>query len=325
MRRRQFITLLGGAAAWPFAARAQQPKMPVIGFLRNSSPDGSANLLSALRRGLNEGGYIEGQNLLIEYRWSENRDRLPELAADLVRRQRALIVASGIGAALAAKAATPTIPIVFATGDDPIHVGLVASLNRPGGNLTGIFFNNGADVESKQVGLLREVLPNAVVMGVLVNPKGPQAGFQARNAQVAAQELGMSALILNASSEADFDMIFATLAQKRAGALLITGDAFFTGQLDRLAALMARQGIPAIHGLREFAAAGGLMSYGASITDAYRQAGIYTGKVLKGARPADLPIQQPTKYELVLNLKTAKALGLTIPPGVLAIADKVIE
>jgi putative ABC transport system substrate-binding protein len=325
MRRRQFITLLGGAAAWPFAARAQQPKMPVIGFLRNSSPDGSANLLSALRRGLNEGGYIEGQNLLIEYRWSENRDRLPELAADLVRRQRALIVASGIGAALAAKAATPTIPIVFATGDDPIHVGLVASLNRPGGNLTGIFFNNGADVESKQVGLLREVLPNAVVMGVLVNPKGPQAGFQARNAQVAAQALGMSALILNASSEADFDMIFATLAQKRAGALLITGDAFFTGQLDRLAALMARQGIPAIHGLREFAAAGGLMSYGASITDAYRQAGIYTGKVLKGARPADLPIQQPTKYELVLNLKTAKALGLTIPPGVLAIADKVIE
>ena len=326
MRRRQFITLLGGAAAWPFAARAQQPKMPVIGFLRNSSPDGSANLLSALRRGLNEGGYIEGRNLLIEYRWSENRfDRLPELAVDVVRRQCALIVAAGNAAALAAKAATPTIPIVFATGDDPIHVGLVASLNRPGGNLTGIFFNNGADVESKQVGLLREVLPNAVVMGVLVNPKGPQAGFQARNAQVAAQALGMSALILNASSEADFDMIFATLAQKRAGALLITGDAFFTGQLDRLAALMARQGIPAIHGLREFAAAGGLMSYGASITDAYRQAGIYTGKVLKGARPADLPIQQPTKYELVLNLKTAKALGLTIPPGVLAIADKVIE
>jgi putative ABC transport system substrate-binding protein len=327
LRRREFISLLGGAAAaWQFAARAQQPAMPVIGFLRGSSPDGSANLLSALRRGLNEGGYIEGQNLLIEYRWSENRfDRLPELAADLVRRQCALIVAAGNAAALAAKAATPTIPIVFATGDDPIHIGLVTSLNRPGGNLTGIFFNNGADVESKQVGLLREVLSNAVVMGVLVNPKGPQAGFQARNAQVAAQALGMSALILNASSEADFDMIFATLAQQRAAALLIAGDAFFTDRLDRLAALTARRGIPSIHGLREFAASGGLMSYGASITDAYRQAGIYTGKVLKGARPADLPIQQPTKYELVLNLKTAKALGLTFPPGVLAIADEVIE
>src|SRR5262245_56161479 len=325
MRRRSFITLLGGAAVWPLAARAQQPTMPVIGFLRNSSPDGSANLLSALRRGLNEEGYIEGQNLLIEYRWSENRDRLPELAADLVRRQCALIVAAGNAAALSAKAATPTIPIVFATGDDPIHIGLVTSLNRPGGNVTGIFFNTGADVESKQVGLLREVLPNAVVMGVLVNPKGPQAGFQVRNAQAAAQALGISALILNASSENDFEAAFAALTQQRAGALLITGDALFTGHVDRLAALTIRQGIAAVHGLREFAAAGGLMSYGASITEAYRQAGIYTGKVLKGTRPADLPIQQPTKYELVLNLKTAKALGLTIQPGVLAIADEVIE
>jgi putative ABC transport system substrate-binding protein len=325
MKRREFITLLVGAAAvWPVAARAQP--LPVIGFLRNSSLEGSAHLLSALRRGLNEAGYIEGQNLVTEYRWSGNRlDRLPALAADLVRRQCALIIAGGNAAALAAKAATTTIPIVFATGDDPINIGLVASLNRPGGNVTGIFFYSGADLQSKQLELLREVVPSTGVKGVLVNPRSPQAESQARNAQVAARALGLSTLILNASSENDFDMAFATLAQQQAGALLITGDALFTGHVDRLVALTARQGIPAIHGLREFAAAGALMTYGASISDAYRQVGIYTGKILKGAKPAELPIMQPTTFELVINLKTAKALGIEIPATLLARADEVIE
>jgi putative ABC transport system substrate-binding protein len=326
MKRRDFITLLGGAAAWPLAAHGQQAAIPVIGFLRNSSPDASTNLLAALRRGLNEASYIEGQNLAIEYRWSDDRsDRLGALAADLVRRQCALIVAAGNAAALAAKAATPTIPIVFATGDDPIQVGLVASLNRPGGNVTGIFFNTGADLESKQLELLREALPNAAVIGVLVHSKSLQAEFKAKNAQAAAQALGMSALILTVSSENDFEATFAALAQQRADALLVTGDAFFTGHVDRLATLAIRQRIAAVHGLREFAAAGGLMSYGASITDAYRQAGVYAGKVLKGAKPADLPIMQPTTFELVLNLKTAKTLGLDVPWFLQQRADEVIE
>jgi putative ABC transport system substrate-binding protein len=326
MKRRAFITLLGGTAAWPLVAHGQQAAIPVIGFLRNSSPDASTNLLAALRRGLNEAGYIEGQNLAIEYRWSDDRsDRLGALAADLVRRQCALIVAAGNAAALAAKAATPTIPIVFATGDDPIQVGLVASLNRPGGNVTGIFFNTGADLESKQLELLREALPNAVVIGVLVHSKSPQAEFQAKNAQAAARALGMSALILNVSSENDFEAAFAALAQQRANALLITGDAFFTGHVDRLAALTIRQRIAAVHGLREFAAAGGLMSYGASITEAYRQAGVYAGKILKRTKPADLPIMQPTRFELVLNLKTAKTLGLDVPWFLQQRADEVIE
>jgi len=324
--RRELLVALGGAAAWPLAAHAQQAAMPVIGFLRNSSPDASTNLLAALRRGLNEASYIEGQNLAIEYRWSDDRsDRLGALAADLVRRQCALIVAAGNAAALAAKAATPTIPIVFATGDDPIQVGLVASLNRPGGNVTGIFFNTGADLESKQLELLREALPNAAIIGVLVHSKSPQAEFQAKNAQAAAQALGMSALILNISSENDFEAALASLAQQRADALLITGDAFFTGHVGRLAALTIRQGIAAVHGLREFAAAGGLMSYGASITEAYRQAGVYAGKILKGTKPADLPIMQPTRFELVLNLKTAKTLGLDVPWFLQQRADEVIE
>ena len=304
MRRRDFVALLGGAAAaWPMAARTQQA-MPVIGFLRNSLPAGSGHLLSALRQGLNEGGYVEGRNALIEYRWSEDRDQL---------------------AALAAKAATATIPIVFATGDDPIHVGLVGSLNQPGGNLTGVYFYSGADLQSKQLGLLRELVPSAVLIGVLINPTSPQADSQARNAQVAARALGASTLTLNTSSQDDFDMAFATLAQQGAGAMLIAGDAFFTGHVDRLVALTIRQRIPAIHGLREFAAAGLLMTYGANIADAYRQVGVLTGRVLKGAKPAELPVMQPTKFEFVLNLKTAKALGLEIPPTLLARADEVIE
>jgi putative ABC transport system substrate-binding protein len=327
LSRREFITLLGGAAiASPVAARAQQLAMPVVGFLRNSSLDGSVHLLSALRRGLNDGGHIEGQNLLVEYRWSDNQlDRLPALAADLVRRQCAVIVAGGNAAALAAKAATATIPIVFATGEDPINIGLVPSLNRPEGNVTGIFFYSGTDLQSKQLELLREVVPNTRVIGVLVNPKSPQAEFQATNAQEAARALGLSTSILNVTSENDFDRAFATLAQQQVGALLITGDALFTGQVERLIALSARHRIPAIQGLREFAAAGALMTYGASITDAYHEVGVYTSKILKGTKPAELPIMQPTKYELVINLKTAKALGLEIPPTLLTRADEVIE
>ena len=325
MRRRDFVALLGGAAAaWPMAARTQQA-MPVIGFLRNSLPVGSGHLLSALRQGLNDGGYIEGQNALIEYRWSEDRDQLTALAADLVRRQCTVIIAGGNAAAAAAKTATATIPIVFATGDDPIHVGLVASLNQPGSNVTGVYFYSGADLQSKQLGLLRELVPSAVLIGVLINPRSPQGESQARNAQVAARVLGASIVTLNVSSQDDFDMAFATLAQQGVGALLIAGDALFTGHVDRLVALTIRQRIPALHGLREFAAAGLLMTYGANIANAYRQVGVYTSKILRGAKPAELPIIQPTKFDLVINLVTAKALGLTVPPTLLARADEVIE
>jgi len=325
MRRRDFVALLGGAAAaWPMVARTQQA-MPVIGFLRNSLPVGSGHLLSALRQGLNDGGYIEGQNALIEYRWSEDRDQLTALAADLVRRQCTVIIAGGNAAAAAAKTATATIPIVFATGDDPIHVGLVASLNQPGSNVTGVYFYSGADLQSKQLGLLRELVPSAVLIGVLINPRSPQGESQARNAQVAARVLGASIVTLNVSSQDDFDMAFATLAQQGVGALLIAGDALFTGHVDRLVALTIRQRIPALHGLREFAAAGLLMTYGANIANAYRQVGVYTSKILRGAKPAELPIIQPTKFDLVINLVTAKALGLTVPPTLLARADEVIE
>ena len=325
MRRREFITLIGGAAAWPVAARAQQQAVPVIGFLRSSLPGGSGHLLAALREGLNEGGYIEGRNALIEYRWSEDRDQLPALAADLVRRHCTVIIAGGNAAAAAAKAVTATIPIVFATGDDPIHVGLVASLNQPGGNITGVYFYSGADLQAKQLGLLRELVPSAVLIGVLINPRSPQGESQARNAHVAARALGASTLTLNTSSQDDFDVAFATLAQQGAGALLIAGDALFTGHVDRLVALTIRQRIPAVHGLREFAAAGLLMTYGANIASAYRQVGVYTSKILRGAKPADLPVIQPTMFEFVINLKTAKALGLEVPPMLLVGADEVIE
>jgi putative ABC transport system substrate-binding protein len=320
MKRREFIPLLGGAAAaWPFAARAQQ--IPMIGFLRSTSATASADLVAAFRRGLTEAGYTEGQNLAIEYRWAE---RLPGLVADLIRRQCAVIIAGGDAVAHAAKAATASIPIVFA-GEDPVKAGLVASLNRPGGNLTGISFYNSADLHSKQLEFLREVVPKAAVIGLLVNPTQAAAESQQRDAQMAARALGKQILIVNASSERDFDMAFATLAQQRAGALLIAGNAFFTGQRDRLVALAARYALPTIYTLREFVAAGGMMSYGGSLTDAYRQVGVYAGRILRGEKPADLPVTLPTKFELVINLKTVKALGLTVPDKLLVAADEVIE
>ena len=330
MQRRDFITLLGGAAAasaslWPRPLVAQQPAMPVIGFIRSTSANASANLVAAFRRGLTEAGYIEGQNIAVEYRWAEYRDeRLPGLATDLVRRQCAVIIAGGNGAALAVKAATATIPIVFSTGDDPIELGLVASLNRPEGNVTGIFFYSGV-LESKQLELLREAVPKATVIGVLVNPTSPASVVQARDAQAAARALGQQIYIVNASSERDIDAAFATLIQHQVGGILVSGNALFTGQRNRLAALAAHHALPAIYYGREFVEAGGLMSYGASITDAYRQVGNYAGRILKGTKPADLPVQAPTKFELVVNVKTAKALGLTIPESFLLRADEVIE
>ena len=327
MRRRKFITLIGGAAAaWPLAARAQQPAMPVIGFLRSTSANGSADLVAALRRGLTEAGYTEGQNLAIEFRWAENQgERLPGLVADLIRRQCAVIIAAGDAEAHAAKAATESIPIVFVTGADPVEVGLVPSLNRPGGNLTGISFYNSADLLSKQLQFLREIVPKGAVIGLLVNPNAAPGELQQRDVQVAAHALGQQIVIVNASSERDFDMAFATLAQQRAGALLIAGNALFTGQRDRLVALAARYALPTICPLRGFVTAGCMMSYSGSLTDAYRQVGVYAGRILRGEKPADLPITLPTKFELVINLKTVKALGLTVPDKLLVAADEVIE
>ena len=326
MKRREFITLLGSAAVWPVMARAQQPGIPVVGFLRSTSANASTDLVAALRRGLAEAGYTEGQNIAIDYRWAENRnERLAALAADLVRRQCALIVAGGNAAALAAKSATMTIPIVFATGDDPVKVGLVPRLNRPGGNITGISFYNSADLESKQLELLREVVPKAGVIGVLVNPTGAAVQSQESEAQVAARALGLQLFVVNAASERDFDTAFATLTQQRVEALLIVGNALFTGQRYRLVAVAARYALPTIYPLREFVAAGGLMSYGGSLTDAYRQVGVYAGRILKGEKPGDLPVTLPTKFELVINLQTAKGLGIEIPPMLLARADEVIE
>jgi putative ABC transport system substrate-binding protein len=324
MKRRDFIVLLGGAAAtWPLAARAQQPAMRVIGFIRNTSAAGSASLLAALRSGLNEAGFIEGQNIAIEYRWAEGQsDRLPGLAADLVGRQCAVIIGGGLAATLAAKAATSTIPIVFVTGNDPIQQGLVDSISRPTGNVTGVFFYS---LVSKQLELLREVLPKAVVIGMLINPTSLDAEPQIRDAQAAARALGQQLHILHAKSERDFDTAFATVAQKRAGALVIRGNALFFGHRNRLVELAARYAMPVVSDVREYVAAGGLMTYGASIANAYRQTGIYAGRIVKGAKPADLPVEQPTKFELVINLKTAKALGLTIPESFLLRADEVIE
>ena len=326
MKRREFITLLGGAATWPLAARAQQPAMPVIGFLRNTAATGSKPIVTAFFQGLKEAGFVDGQSVAIEYRWADNQnDRLPALAADLIRRQVAVIVAAGIPAALAAKAATTTIPIAFEIGADPIEAGLVASLNRPGGNLTGVTTVN-VELAPKRLELVHEVLPTTRSIALLVNPTSPfNAERLSTDTQIAARTLGLQLYVLHASTESDFDTVFASLVQMRAGALVINNDAFFLSRIEQLAVLTVRHSVPTISAYREFTAAGGLMSYGGSLTDAYRLTGVYAGRILKGDKPADLPIQRATKVELYINQKTAKALGLTVPQALLSRADDVIE
>jgi putative tryptophan/tyrosine transport system substrate-binding protein len=325
MRRREFITLLGGAAAWPAVARAQQP-MPVIGYLGAQSPAAFASRVIAFRQGLGETGYAEGRNVAIEFRWAEGQhDRLSALAADLVSRQVAVIVApGGAPAALAAKSATTTIPIVFEMGADPIAIGLVGSLNRPGGNITGVSSLN-VEVTPKRLEILHELVPTAAVLAVLVNPTSPTADSQLRNLQAAARALGLQLHVLHASAERDFDTVFATLLQLRAGGLVVASDTFFATHSEQLAALTVRHAVPAIHQSRDFSTAGGLMSYGGSFVESHRQAGVYTARVIKGDKPADLPVQQVTKVELFINLKTAKALGVTVPLPLLGRADEVIE
>ncbi len=325
MKRREFVTLLGGTVAtWPLAARAQQPALPVIGFLNAASPDGYAHYVAGFRQGLAEAGYIESQNVAIEYRWAEGQyERLPALAADLVHRQVAVIVAN-TPAAMVASAVTTTIPIVFSSAIDPVKAGLVASLNRPGGNITGVA--NFDDVlGAKRLELLRELVPKAEMIGLLINPNNPNAETIASRLQEAARTLGQQIRILNASTEGEVDAAFATLGELRIGAILVASDPFFVSRRDQIVALAARQALPAIYQFREFPVGGGLMSYGASLADAYRQLGVYTGKILKGAKPAELPFQQVVKVEMIINLKTAKALGLTVPLSLLGRADEVIE
>jgi putative ABC transport system substrate-binding protein len=327
IRRRDFITLVGGATVWPLATRAQQPAMPVIGFLGAVSPDLYAIRLRAFRQGLKEAGYVEGQNVAIEYRWAEGQNnRLPVLAAELVQRQVAVIVAAGgTPSAFAAKAATTTIPIVFGVAVDPVKVGLVASLNRPGGNLTGVT-NLNVEVGPKRLEALRELVPTATIIAVLVNPTSPAIAEPfLRDLRAAARTLGLQLHVLQASTERHFDTVFATLVQLRPGGLVIMPDVFFTAQSNQLATLTVRHAVPAVAQYRPFVAAGGLMSYGSDETEYYRLVGIYAGRIVKGEKPADLPVQQSTKVELILNLKTAKALGLTVPLSLLGRADEVIE
>ena len=326
-KRRDFITLLGGAAAsWTLAARAQQPAMPVIGYLSVRSPQDTAHLLEAFRRGLAEAGVVEGQNVTIEYRWALGQyDRLPAIAVDLVRRPVAILTTSGgEPAALAAKAATSSIPIVFLIGSDPVRAGLVASYNRPGGNITGMNILTDA-LEAKRLGLLHELVPQATTIGVLLNPKFQPVSNQLRDLQEAAPAIGLQIQVLRASTDRELDAAFETITQRRIAALVVTADPFFDTRRDRLVALAARHGVPTMYHFREFPVAGGLISYGIDSRVTYRQIGVYAGGILKGAEPAELPILQPTKFELVLNLKTVKALGLKVPLTMQVAADELIE
>jgi putative ABC transport system substrate-binding protein len=324
MRRREFISLIGGAAAWPVAARAQRPGMPVIGFLRSTSLADSTQFVIAFRQGLKEAGFVEGQNVAIELRFAEGRsDRLPGLVADLIHKSVAVIVANN-PAAVVAKAATITVPIIFITGSDPVRDGLVASLSRPGGNITGVVFIV-SDLGAKRLELLRQLVPNATTIGVLVNPNTPETEAERRDLLAASLRVGQQLSILDVGSDRDIENAFATLVQRGAGAALIGAGPFLTSHRQQLVALAARSRLPTMYPLREYIAAGGLISYGASITEAYRQAGVYAGQILKGEKPTDLPVMQSTKFEFVLNLKTAKTLDLKVPPALIALADEVIE
>jgi putative tryptophan/tyrosine transport system substrate-binding protein len=327
MRRREFITLIGGAvASWPFAARAQQQAMPVIGFLSARSSGEAASVVHAFRQGLGEAGYVEGRNVIIEYCWAEGwYERLPALAAQLVRRQVAVIAATGGDPSpLAAKAATATIPIVFTMGGDPVEAGLVTTLSRPGGNVTGTTLM-GVELGPKRLELVRQLVPNANTIAMLVNPNFPQASAEVRDVQAGARSLGLQTGILNASTAGDIDEAFAKIAKRKSNALIVGTDPFFLAQRDQLARLAAHHAVPTMYHLREFVEAGGLISYGPSIVAGYRKAGVYTGQILNGAKPADLPVWQPTSFLLSINVKTAKALGLQIPTQILALADEVIE
>jgi ABC-type uncharacterized transport system substrate-binding protein len=327
VKRREFITLLGGAAAWPLAARAQQPKMPVIGYLSGRSPGESAHIVAAFRQGLKEAGFVDDQNVVIESRFAEgNFDRLPALATELVRRQvNVIVTAGGTVTVVKAKPVVPTtIPIVFVMGGDPVALGIVSSLNRPGENITGVSFLVN-QLATKSIELLHGLVPKAIVIGCLVNPKDPNAETDTKEAQIAADALGQKLIVGRASTETEIDQIFESFAQQQVGALFVDTEPFFTDQRTRIVALAARNRLPAVYQLREFVAAGGLMTYGTSITEANRQLGIYTARVLQGTKPADLPVMQSTKFELIINLKTAKALGLDIPDRLMALADEVIE
>jgi putative tryptophan/tyrosine transport system substrate-binding protein len=324
LRRREFVSAIGGAAAWPLRVRAQQPAIPVIGFLRPGTAAVAEHVLAALRRGLNEFGYIEGHNVAVEYRWAESHERLPALAADLVRRQVAVIVAGGSAAAIAAKDATSAIPIVFVMAADPVEANLVASLNRPGGNLTGAIYLSSA-LAAKRVELMHELVPAAKSVAALVNPDNGSTEPFIRDLRAGAGGLGLQVVIANLKAERDLDAAFATLVQQQPAALIVGEDPLLFSLAPQIVALAARHGLPAIYTTREFAEAGGLMSWGTKLTELYRLGGTYVGRILKGAKPADLPVVQPTQYELVLNLKIAKALGLTVPDKLLALADEVIE
>jgi putative tryptophan/tyrosine transport system substrate-binding protein len=323
--RRKFLAALGGAAAWPLAARAQQQSaMPVVGFLNGASAWEYAYVVDAFRQGLKETGYVEGQNVAIEYRWAESHyERLPTLVADLLSRHVIVIAANG-PAAVAAKAATTSTPVVFSTAADPVKIGFVASLNRPGGNLTGVALLS-VELAPKKLEILHELVPTVRTVGLLVNPTNPNAQTQSRDVHVATQDLGLQLHVLHANSESDFEKAFVAMAQLRVGALMIGTDGFLNSRSEQLATLAIRHAMPAIFQYREFTAAGGLMSYGTSLTDTYRKVGVYVGRILKGEKPADLPVQQATKVELIINLRTAKALGLEVPPTLLARADEVIE